>query len=727
MLKKRYLFLMVIVCLFAVSTVSAEEINNETNIVVNSQDSSLMTDSVSEYNTYLSDEEIQGSAADGTFSDLQKMIDDALEGSTISLERNYKYNHGFSTNGITINKVLSINGNGYTINALGQSGIFNTNSPLTLDNIVFKNGKLGGAWYGGAAIKTESSLVVKNSIFMDNAAYYGGAIYSSNDVNVTNCIFKNNKADGSGAQQCRGGAIYANKVEVDNSTFTGNYAHDYGGAIYADTVHTKSKSYFINNVAADDDGGAIYTQNVYIAETVFEGNSAYRNGGAIFNMNGVTVKNSTFRNNKAEGASVLQCEGGAIYLENLDANVVVDNCTFIGNHAADYGGAITGFANFDVSSSIFMDNSAGDNCGGAIYSKKSGIPGSLDFAFNIVNSIFDGNHAYDDGGAVYTTLVHVNVKNSTFRNNYADGAASSQCYGGAIAIESDLDYVGDYFLKIDNSTFTGNHAYDYGGAIYADVITWVNTPSYFINNYVNDNQGGAIYTNKFSNDVSNAVFIGNEVRADDDGGAIYINKANTVTFSQCYFEKNKCGDEGGAIYLDSLSSFISLKNNVFVDNSAGDKGHIVYNYGKYEEISQNWYGTNNPSFNNQFKEWGFFSDDDYSDSDPVITKLSLSENPSVGQTSGLTVDFLSKNSAKLSGKLFGIDAKFSADNGAEISNHQIGTNNVTLDITFNNPGLTTATATVNNQVLTLSYSPAKLLGIGTYNKVNTAVENTNAE
>ena len=628
MLKKRYLFIIIIfVCLFAISTVSAREMNNETNIA-NSYDSCTMSDSLSEYDISTNSKEIQESA-NGTFTDLQKMINDANEGSTISLEKNYIYNSGFSTDGITINKVLTINGNGYTIDALGKSGIFNTDSALTLDNIVFKNGKLSGSFKDyGAAIKAYSSLNITNSIFKDNAAYCGGAIYSSEDVSVKNCIFMNNKADGSGVQQCQGGAIYAkNKVEVDNSTFTGNYAHDYGGAIYADTVHTNSKSYFINNVADDNDGGAIYTQNVYIVETVFEGNSACRSGGAIFNMNGITAKNSTFKNNKAEGASVLQCYGGAIYVEDLTANVIVNNCTFIGNHAEDYGGAITGFAAFDVSSSIFIDNSAGDNCGGAIYAKKSLVVGSSD-EIKIVNSIFEGNHAYDDGGAIFTSSTNAYVKNSTFRNNYAEGAHFYQCNGGAIASEANADYAGNCFLKIDNSTFIGNHAYDYGGAISADILTWVNSPSYFINNYVNDNQGGAIYTNKFNTDVSNAVFIGNEVKANDDGGAIYINKENHVTFTKCTFKDNKCGDEGGAIYLDSSKSHLTLKNNYFIGNKAGDEGQAVFNCGYYDKITDNWWGDKLPTKNNDLLiEWKVIkSNVHHVDSKPVYLKLKLIED-----------------------------------------------------------------------------------------------------
>ena len=111
---KRYLLLIIVVC-FAISTVSAEEISDETI----SYDSSITADSVSEYNLnmILSDKEIQGSADNGTFTDLQEKINDADVGSTITLENDYKYNSGFSTEGISINKTLTINGNGHIIDA----------------------------------------------------------------------------------------------------------------------------------------------------------------------------------------------------------------------------------------------------------------------------------------------------------------------------------------------------------------------------------------------------------------------------------------------------------------------------------------------------------------------------------------------------------------------------------------------------------------------------------
>ena len=223
------------------------------------------------------------------------------------------------------------------------------------------------------------------------------------------------------------------------------------------------------------------------------------------------------------------------------------------------------------------------------------------------------------------------------------------------------------------------------------------SPSYFIGNSANK-KGGAIYTNKFKTNVKYGVFINNKGVSDDDGGAIYINKENHLIFSQCYFENNRCGDEGGAIYLDSTSSTLILEYNIFVDNWAGDKGNIVYNKGKYNKIHNNWYGNNTFDFSNELVEYNFWgSDKNHKDDEQVLVELSLNETC---QPSTLIVRFISD------GKLFNYDAKFSADNGAILTNHKTGNNTVTSDITFDE-GITTVTATVNHQVLKLSYSFSK--------------------
>ena len=540
---------------------------------------------------------------------------------------------------------------------------------------------------GGAVYWTGANGNITDCNFTGNKAEFnGGAVYW-NGVNgaITHCNFTDNTANGVYA----GGAVYWEGVNgaVTHCNFTGNTANygygAYGGAINWEGANgTVTHCNFIGNTASKF-GGAIYWQRENdvdgnITDCTFIRNSAIW-GGAIYwkAVNG-TVTHCNFTGNTAS-------YGGAIYWRNVN-DCTVTYCNFKSNTAKG-GGAI--FWYLSVSGTVthcnFTDNTANwAKCGGgAIYTKSS---------VKCVDSIFSGNSAYQDGGAIYAKG-NVDVKNSIFENNKAEGTKTYNCYGGAIRSEKDV--------KIDNCSFLNNHASNYGGAIYSDTITWVNNlPSYFIGNYAEKNEGGAIYTDKFTTDIKYGVFINNTVKSNNDGGAIYINRENHLLISQCYFENNRCEDEGGAIYLESTSSTLSLKYNIFVDNHAGTKGNIVYIKGKYNKIHNNWYGVNNFDFSNELVEynaWG--SDESHRDDKMVIVELSLNET-NAGEPSTLIVTFLSDE------ELFNYDAKFSADNGAELSNHKIGNNTVTSDIVFND-GITTVNATVNREVLKLSYSPIK--------------------
>ncbi len=381
---KRYLFLIIFVCLFTISAVSAEEIGNETI----SYDSNLMAESVSEYDLsmFLSDEEIQGSADNGTFTDLQKKIDDAYAGSTITLENDYKYNSGFSSEGISINKTLTIDGNGHVIDALGQSRIFFINSTkVTLNNILFINGNAtdnGGAIYWNGANGTVNKCnftnnlaslragaiywygnngVINNSNFINNTArkYSGGAIqWDNNSTNgtVNNCSFTNNI----GTQ--KGGAIYwyGNNGRLTNCIFTNNTSIN-GGAIFWDNnalYGAVNNSSFISNTG--DDGGAIYWfgANGRMTNCNFTNNKG-TNGGAInWQRTYGVINNCNFTNNMATA-------GGAIYWEGT--NGTGKNCNFINNTAESNGGAIFWFgANGTICDSNFINNNATAN-GGSIY------------------------------------------------------------------------------------------------------------------------------------------------------------------------------------------------------------------------------------------------------------------------------------------------------------------------------------------------------------------------
>lgn len=175
-MKKKLFFILLITCiLFSVSSVFASDIN-ETDISIDENDINDLEVVSNDENQQLED---ANSGDDGTFTALQEKINNAADGSTINLTNNYKYNDDFKlTTGVFINKDITINGNGHTIDGLGKSRIFNINygdglsfHKVILNNITFKNG---------------------------NAKIYGGAILNFADLTINNCYFANNNAGTAG-------------------------------------------------------------------------------------------------------------------------------------------------------------------------------------------------------------------------------------------------------------------------------------------------------------------------------------------------------------------------------------------------------------------------------------------------------------------------------------------------------------------------------------------------
>ncbi|WP_305515056.1 hypothetical protein [Methanobrevibacter sp. V14] len=103
------------------------------------------------------------------FADLQNLIDITPDGGALNLYQNYAYEPG--DNVITINKPITINGQGHTLDGKSASSIFCIKgNPVTLKNIRFINA---------------------NNIVTD----YGGAIdWFGDNANLNNCHFENNHA-----------------------------------------------------------------------------------------------------------------------------------------------------------------------------------------------------------------------------------------------------------------------------------------------------------------------------------------------------------------------------------------------------------------------------------------------------------------------------------------------------------------------------------------------------
>lgn len=488
--------------------------------------------------------------ADYSFKALKKLIDAAQDNDTIELQHDYEYVIGYDdiTSGIgIIQKNLTINGNGFTIDAKGQTRIFNVGisdntiqgSNLTIKNTTFVNGKMsadGGAisWYGddgnlanctfvnntvtgyksGGAVNIQSkNMVVFNVTFSENKAdTKGGAIYIySDNVTISQSTFV--KSDGGG----NGGAIYWGKCDngtIINSTFIDNYATEQGGALEIGTNAgdiTVVNSTFIKNkvTSTAGKGAAIYwgsPKNRNIINSTFRDNYASSQGGALYwytmneGYNGI-MYNSTFINNTA-------LNGGAIYI--FSGRLDIDESDFINNTATGgstaYGGAIyDGGDSLNINNSAFMGNAANAASsygrGGALYVSEYG-------KLNINNSTFIKNSAYSKsstsgGGVMYIINSKCNITNSTFISNSATVGGSSSTYGGVF-------YWYGAKGNISNSVFIDNSAKNYGGVIY----------------------GSQSASNM---NVTNSIFINNKLSTSNSVNVMNAASSGFYNFTECWF------------------------------------------------------------------------------------------------------------------------------------------------------------------------------------------------
>lgn len=279
-----------LVTLFAISAVSAAENTTdlatmESNMPVNEIQNYLFDNTVKQS----VNDEIIGETDNGTFMDLQTKIDAAGDGGIVNLENNYSYDDTFSNKGIIIKNPITINGNGFTIDGMDQSRIFN--------------------------ISASNNVVLNNITFMNGYSSIGGAILFDGDVSgvvIDNCKFLSNDAT------VNGGAVYANGTFVNNaitnSVFASNFAAKNGGAIYflKSSGNLFENITFSNNKANTADGGAINFHDQLLNTTFnnleFLNNSAAKCGGAINTDNNVNDDNSynksVFINNRANKGSI---------------------------------------------------------------------------------------------------------------------------------------------------------------------------------------------------------------------------------------------------------------------------------------------------------------------------------------------------------------------------------------------------------------------------------------
>ena len=598
------------------SVVSASDIDSVDNLTSDDTDS----------NTVLlgSDDSDVLSDSDGSFIDLNDTISSSTD-SVITLNRNYTFNNETDSglvNGIVINRTLTIDGNGFTINAANGARIFT----VTAGNVVLKNIRFINGYStdnGGAILWSADNGIVKESTFINNTGDYGGAIrWDGSNGQVMDSFFYNNTASTNA-----GGGIYwgGSNTSLVNSVFVNNTAYTWcgavnlrvdglisdcifrynravtrgGGAVGLDSANTIVRnSQFINNTAntfagAMFSGGSVVTDNNLFINCSFINNTAGTYGGAIYNDGGdaLSVYNSTFVNNKAgvSGDAFATSSGLSVYLDPSnnfngdsvdtgDAILLEDRDFYVSPEGGGYGTSpddacdwIYALAKIASGNKIIFQPGIYIGIVGQTITKTLTLVGN--------GAVIDLNGT---GGAFIATVSNIIIDNFTFIN----GSGTVITWTGDYGILNNTNIINSTIVNangagiswsgsygtIANSKFTANTLISnstdgfYGGA----ALYWSGAYGNLVNSIFSDNLinasvyragGAAVRWTGINGTVKKSTFTNNKIIHLYDygyGGAIYWEGVNG-TVSDSQFNNNYANTVNDVYYTTNLT----LKNNVF--------------------------------------------------------------------------------------------------------------------------------------------------------------------
>ena len=588
--------------------------------------------------------------------------------------------------------------------------------------------ELGGAIYNNGKIGDITGDFIKNHTSRDGGAIYNA--YNSTIDNITGDFIGNYAEYGSGGaidnaynstienitgnfisnSANYGGAIdnyYNSTIGNITGDFIGNTAGFEGGAIDNQGLICDITGDFINNHTSRD-GGAIYNEGTiyniigdFIRNEGDNGGSWYPNGGAIYNLGVIGNIGGDFISNRVRAFASYYGIGGAIY--NRGDNYSIENIigNFIGNYAEAENGSATGgaignsreiyttrdFTGTNITGN-FIENYAKSENGAAI----GGAIGNH-LAIEIRNSQPEYSNDSDITSSQNPSIL--NIKNSSFINNYASG---NNAYGGAIYNDvSEIVREAPQSLELVDNTITTS---DYG-------ITLLNVQnSSFENNNVSGKisaLGGAIAnefhisnrnipqegslasetnTGKYNINISNSTFNNNTANSIEEiaaGGAIYNSNIDLNILGSNFTNNSAVSEQGSA-----LGGAIAAQNPR-LENSSGTI-EVYYSISTYTNSNT---GESITFYDTYCQEF----DDD----------LTLQENIDIANSQGITVNF--KKEDDYSGTINqNVWNDFIENIKEQKEKGYISENDITQTVTINNPNTDEIILASNGDIKTITNS-----------------------
>ncbi|HER07464.1 MAG TPA: hypothetical protein ENO20_01010 [Bacteroides sp.] len=426
----------------------------------------------------------------------------------------------------------------------------------------------------------------------------GGAlcVIDFDKVTVSNCTFAHNSAGGPAAESPAGGAIHLawSDIRLVDNTFLFNRAYE-GGAIQMHDSDPVFINNFISNNRCIQSGGGIScggASNPSFSGDRIINNSAGSHGGGIilWGPGEASFSNVTVTGNSAHW-------GGGIGFSGYEARII--NSEISDNHAIWLGGGIAADeSELTIRNSLFEGDTALSQSG-AIHTWQGKL--------HIRDCGFNDNYS-ETGGAVHTDFSTLDIERSSFVRNTAHVGGALQVFDGHLEIDSclfdsneaavnggALEYIADslvfdslYVVRIRDAHFIKNRA---GTAAGGFTIQQSHTDEALIDVHVDrcriiENQARQVAGFRIMRCIqeirfSNSMVSGNRAEAWTGGGT--FNAGSVGSISNCVFYDNQAatvsaGASSGGFGVGN-GSVAHVYNCTFVKNSSGSGGGLYVHRG----------------------------------------------------------------------------------------------------------------------------------------------------